>query len=62
MPMIKVEMFVGRTDDQKRALVKELSEAFTRVAGGNPDGVEVMLVDVEKNNWSRGGVLFSDKE
>lgn len=61
MPMIKVEMFAGRTDDQKRALVKELSEAFTRVAGGNPDGVEVMLVDVEKNNWSRGGVLFSDK-
>jgi 4-oxalocrotonate tautomerase len=61
MPMIKVEMFAGRTDDQKRALVKELSEAFTRVAGGNPDGVEVMLVDVEKHNWSRGGVLFSDK-
>jgi len=61
MPMIKVEMFAGRSDEQKRALVQELTDAFIRTAGGNPEAVEVMIVDVEKSNWARGGMLFSDK-
>ncbi|WP_371223474.1 2-hydroxymuconate tautomerase [Roseovarius sp. 2305UL8-3] len=61
MPMIRVEMFAGRSDDQKRALAKELTDAFIRTAGGNPDAVEVMIVDVEKDSWAKGGVLFSDR-
>ena len=61
MPMIRVEMFAGRSDDQKRALVKELTDAFVRTAGGNPEAVDVVLVDVEQSNWAKGGTLFSDK-
>ena len=33
MPIIRVEMFKGRTKDQKRNLVKELTEAFNRACG-----------------------------
>ena len=61
MPMIRVEMFAGHSDDQKRALVKELTDAFVRTAGGNPEAVDVVLVDVEQSNWAKGGTLFSDK-
>ena len=61
MPMIRVEMFAGRSDAQKRALVKELTDAFVRTAGGNPEAVDVLLVDVEQSNWAKGGELFSDK-
>ncbi|MDF1671067.1 MAG: 4-oxalocrotonate tautomerase [Roseovarius sp.] len=61
MPMIRVEMFAGRTADQKRALVKELTEAFVRAAGGNPQSVQVVLSDVEKSDWAAGGQLYSDK-
>lgn len=61
MPMIRVEMFAGRTVDQKRALVKELTEAFVRAAGGNPQSVQVVLSDVEKSDWAAGGQLYSDK-
>jgi len=61
MPMIRVEMFAGRTADQKRALVKELTEAFVRAAGGNAQSVQVVLSDVEKSDWAAGGQLYSDK-
>jgi 4-oxalocrotonate tautomerase len=61
MPMIKVEMFPGRTPEQKRALVRELTDAFVRTAGGTPESVQIVLSDVEKENWASGGQLFSDK-
>ncbi|WP_198389371.1 4-oxalocrotonate tautomerase [Roseovarius faecimaris] len=61
MPVIRVEMFAGRSAEQKRALAKELTEAFIRTAGGKPESVQVVLTDVEKENWASGGVLFSDK-
>jgi len=62
MPIIRVEMFKGRTQDQKRNLVKELTEAFNRTCGDNHQGIDVMLFDIEKDNWGSGGVLFSEKK
>lgn len=61
MPMIRVEMFPGRTADQKRALVKALTEAFVSTAGGTPQGVQIVLSEVEKSDWATAGILASDK-
>ena len=55
MPIIRVEMFPGRTEDQKRELVKELTAAFVKTAGGKPEAVFVVLNDIEKSNWGAGG-------
>lgn len=57
MPIIRVEMFTGRTRDQKRALVKELTDCFVRTCGGKPESVQVVLVDVERQDWGAGGEL-----
>lgn len=62
MPMIKVEMFKGRTVDEKRALVKELTEGFVRAAGGRREGVHVVLTEVEPVDWGVGGELCSDRQ
>jgi len=62
MPNIKVEMVAGRTIEQKRALAKKLTEAFIEVAGGKPDSVQVVFVEFEKQNWSKAGQLFSDRD
>jgi len=61
MPIIRVEMFPGRSEEQKRAMVRELTEGFVRTAGGSPDGVYVVITEVEKSNWGSGGELCSDK-
>lgn len=61
MPIIRVEMFSGRSVAQKRALVRDLTEAFVGAAGGNPDSVHVVITDVDKSDWGSGGQLCSDK-
>lgn len=61
MPIIRVEMFAGRSEAQKRAIVRELTDAFVRTAGGTPASVHVVLTDVDKSNWGSGGELCSDK-
>jgi 4-oxalocrotonate tautomerase len=60
MPIIRVEMFSGRTRDQKRALVKELTESFVRTCGSKPEAVHVVIVDVDKDDWGVGGELSSN--
>lgn len=61
MPTIRVELFEGRTAEQKAALAKELTEACVRVLGGQPDGVDVLFFDMARHNWATGGQLWSDK-
>ena len=39
MPTIRVELFAGRTLDQKRALAQALTEATVKALGGSADGV-----------------------
>ena len=46
MPLIHVHMFSGRTPDQKRNLVRALTDAFVQTAGSAPDAVDVILADV----------------
>lgn len=61
MPMIRVEMFAGRTREQKRDLARELTDAYVRVLGGDPEGIQVVIRDVDKEDWARGGRLFADR-
>jgi len=62
MPTIHVEMFEGRTQEQKQALVTALTEATVKSLGSKPEGVEIILTEVKKSNWANGGVFWSDKK
>ncbi len=60
MPTIHVELFAGRTVEQKRALAAALTEATVASLGGSPSAVQVIFVEVERHNWATGGRLWSD--
>ena len=61
MPVIRVEMF-ERSQEQKRDLARELTEAFIRTCGGNKDAIKILITEVDKNNWASGGVITADKQ
>ena len=61
MPTIRVEMFEGRSPEQKRALVAALTEACVRTIGASPESVDILLFDIAKQNWATAGTLWSDK-
>lgn len=60
MPTIRVELFEGRSPEQKAALARELTAACVRVLGGNPGSVDILFYDIAKRDWATGGVLWSD--
>ncbi|MBT3557687.1 MAG: 4-oxalocrotonate tautomerase [Rhodospirillales bacterium] len=61
MPSIHVEMLTGKTRDQKRALVKELTEGYVRAVGGKPDGIYIFINEFEKEDVGIGGMNAIDK-
>lgn len=54
-------MIEGRTDEQKRALVKEVTEAVSRTVNAPVENVTVFIEEMPKNHYGVAGVLFSDK-
>lgn len=60
MPFVIVEFFEGRTVDQKRNLVKAITEAMVDHAGCKPEHLHVVIHDTPKDSWGRNGVLGID--
>lgn len=60
MPIITVDMFEGRTAEQKKMLARRMTEAFTSVTGARPDSVQIVFREVAKENWACAGELCSD--
>ena len=61
MPTIRVELFAGRTVEQKRALAAALTEATVRTLGGSADSVDILFHDIARHDWATAGTLWSDR-
>jgi 4-oxalocrotonate tautomerase len=62
MPIIRVEMWPGRTHAQKQELARVLTEAMCNIANTTPEATIVVFEDVAKENWAQGGRLASDED
>lgn len=60
MPIVRVEMFPGRTHAQKQELARAITEAVANIAHATQDATIVIFQDVERENWAQGGKLASD--
>ena len=61
MPEIYVYAVEGRTIDQKRALVKDITEAVVRNFKVKPEAVMVQIMESPRTSKAKGGFLFSDR-
>jgi 4-oxalocrotonate tautomerase family enzyme len=62
MPVVTVQLWPGRTLDQKRTLVAAITEAMVEHAGADPSGLHVILQEVPPENWARDGLLGIDRQ
>ncbi len=60
MPVVRVEMWPGRTQSQKAELARVITEAVVTVAHTTPESTIVIFEDIAKENWAVGGVLASE--
>jgi 4-oxalocrotonate tautomerase len=62
MPIVRVEMWPGRTHAQKQELARSITELVCSVAHTTPEATIVIFEDVARENWAHGGVLASDEK
>ncbi len=62
MPNITVEIFRGRTLDQRRRFVEGVTRCAVDAFGIKPEGVRITFFEIERSDLARGGVLFSDMD
>ena len=60
MPTYHIEMIEGRTIEQKRKLVQEITRITVEVLGGSADSVDILITDVKRENWATGGKLWTE--
>lgn len=60
MPIVRVEMWEGRTHSQKAELARVITEAMVTIAHTTPEATIVVFEDIAKGNWASGGSLASD--
>ncbi len=60
MPEVVVYLAEGRTLDQKRGLMQDITDAVVRNCKVEPGVVTVSIMETPKMNKAKGGVLFSE--
>ena len=61
MPIVRVEIFEGRSIEKKRELAKALTAETVRVLECGEASVNVIIDEVSQENWAVGGDLYSDR-
>jgi len=61
MPFVTIEMISGRSVEQKRKMVFEVTKAICQTVDADPEKVRIVIKDVEPENISVAGRLVLDK-
>jgi 4-oxalocrotonate tautomerase len=60
MPVVTITMGAGRTKEQKRILVEEITSTLTRTLQVPPGMVTILIHELERENIAKSGYLISD--
>ncbi|NPV53255.1 MAG: 4-oxalocrotonate tautomerase [Firmicutes bacterium] len=61
MPIVQIELFEGRTTDQKRRLVERVTNAIVESVNCPPEAVTIILREMKPENYASAGRLWTDR-
>ena len=61
MPYVHVELFEGRTVEQKAAIAKEITETISKHAGAPTSGIYIIFNDLPEGMLYQGGEMKKKK-
>lgn len=62
MPIINVKLLEGRSDEQLKNLVTEVTNAVEKTTEANREAIHVIIEEMQKNHYGVAGVRKSDAE
>ncbi len=61
MPIVNIAILKGRTLEQKKELVKSVTEAVAKSVDVAPEKIWIRIDEMDKENFATAGTLQSDK-
>ena len=61
MPLVRIDLWKGRNSETKKKLIKNVTGAVVDSVGCPVNAVEVIINDVDKDNWGIAGEQASEK-
>lgn len=62
MPIVRIEMWTGRTQAQKRELARVITDAMVNIAHTTAEATIIVFEDIDRENWAQSGALASEAE
>ena len=61
MPIVHIELLEGRTLEQKREMVKKVTEAIVETTKCPVEAVKIVINEMSPTHFAEAGVLRSDR-
>lgn len=56
MPIVKIDMLDGRSEEMKLSLIREVTDAVARTLNVEKEEVDIIINEVKRKDWAKGGV------
>jgi 4-oxalocrotonate tautomerase len=61
MPIAQIMILEGRSEEQRRALLRSVTAAITESLGVKPESVRVIIQQIPPSSWGVGGVPIEER-
>ncbi|TDL95607.1 4-oxalocrotonate tautomerase [Macrococcus brunensis] len=61
MPFVTIELIEGRTEEQLKAMVTEVTEVVCRTTNAPKENIHVFVEELKKNRYAVNGKLKSEE-
>ncbi|ACO03895.1 MAG TPA: 4-oxalocrotonate tautomerase [Persephonella sp.] len=61
MPYVNVKVAGSLTKEQKKKIVEGITKVLEEVANKPPSATYVVIEEIDRDNWGKGGKLLSEK-
>ena len=61
MPIVKIDLWSGRTEELKENLIKKVTDVVVDVCKCPKEAVTIAINEIPKENWGSGGEQHSKK-
>jgi 4-oxalocrotonate tautomerase family enzyme len=60
MPYVNIQITRGVTREQKREIVRQVTDTLVQVLGKKPEHTHVVIQEIEEEDWGFAGMLTDD--
>jgi 4-oxalocrotonate tautomerase len=61
MPEITINLAAGRTDEQKKGMMLDITQALVKNLGVDAEAVTIQINEAQHNNKMKGGKTFIER-